>query len=92
MSTSQQVNYRCVVRSIPDFPLVVQVIFSAAVIGTFAYIVYQHFKIDGPLWQAVVLCAAESPLFVVPLCMVPKLRDAFVSIYARGLPGGQQHR
>ncbi|TVT98235.1 hypothetical protein EJB05_56454 [Eragrostis curvula] len=62
------------------------VIFSVAVIAVFAYIVYLHFKIDGPLWAAVVSCAAESPLFVVPLCMVPMLRDAFISIYAMGSP------
>ncbi|TVT98229.1 hypothetical protein EJB05_56448 [Eragrostis curvula] len=62
------------------------VIFFIAVIAVFAYIVYLHFKIDGPLWAAVVSCAAESPLFVVPLCMVPMLRDAFISIYALGSP------
>lgn len=59
-----------------------------AVVGIFGYIVYLHFKIDGPLWAAVLSCVAESPLFVVPLCMVPKLRDALVSIYATGLPDG----
>ncbi|GJN02854.1 hypothetical protein PR202_ga20242 [Eleusine coracana subsp. coracana] len=62
------------------------VIFAVATIGTFVYIAYMHFKIDGPMWEAVVSCAAESPLLLMPLCMVPRLRDAFVSTYATGLP------
>lgn len=56
--------------------------FSAAVIGTLILsynTVYLHPKIDGPLWEALESCIAESPL-----CMVPMLTDAFVGINATG--------
>ncbi|KAL6652700.1 hypothetical protein ACP70R_011625 [Stipagrostis hirtigluma subsp. patula] len=62
------------------------VVFSAVVIIMFIYVVYVHFKIDGPLWEALVSVAAVSPLFIVPLCMVPMLRDPLVRIYAVSPP------
>lgn len=52
------------------------------VIGMFAYVVYSHFKVDGPLWEAFAWSAGEAPLFLIPLCFVPKIRSTYISIYA----------
>lgn len=52
------------------------------VIGMFAYVVYLHFRIDGPLWEAFAWSAGEAPLFIISLCLVPKMRAVYISIYA----------
>ncbi|KAL6652698.1 hypothetical protein ACP70R_011623 [Stipagrostis hirtigluma subsp. patula] len=64
------------------------IMFSIATIGIYMYIIYSFFKGDGPLWEAYAFSAAESPLFMIPLCGVPKIRNALIRTYAMGPPPG----
>lgn len=60
----------------------VQVVISLVVIAMYAYVVFVHFSVDGPLWEAFAWSAGEAPLFFVPLCAVLMMRADIISIYS----------
>jgi hypothetical protein len=37
-------------------------------------------------WQALAAAVIVSPLFIIPLYLLPMLRDVFVRVYAMGTP------
>ncbi|CAL5031914.1 unnamed protein product [Urochloa decumbens] len=54
------------------------VLFPIIILVLYAYLVFVHFSVGGPLWEAFAWSAGEAPLFLIPLWAILKMRDDII--------------